>query len=228
MQRDKGRRRLLYCFRIHVSHMCYINSIIFKFNRNDLNRCCVGYLIMILSIPYQAFEVGNIHITPFQMDRFGKTIARLSYKDHSIDFQDVSILSPPLTVLDYHPETSRLRLDLSDHHMFQVKMNTLHEYLISTIYVHQQSFLNQKNRSYDFVKRLFYFLLDGSVLSLFIYPTVQVKKQNGAHCTISDLKKGDVIRCVIRLQGISQILNNGELRMRLHHSVPSTWLISSQ
>jgi hypothetical protein len=183
---------------------------------------------MILSIPYQAFEVGNIHITPFQMDRFGKTIARLSYKDHSIDFQDVSILSPPLTVLDYHPETSRLRLDLSDHHMFQVKINTLHEYLISTIYVHQQSFLNQKNRSYDFVKRLFYFLLDGSVLSLFIYPTVQVKKQNGTHCTISDLKKGDVIRCVIRLQGISQIINKGELRLRLHHSIPSTWLISSQ
>ena len=208
--------------------MCYINSIIFIFNRNDLNRCCVDYLIMILSIPYQAFEVGNIHITPFQMDRFGKTIARLSYKDHSIDFQDVSILSPPLTVLDYHPETSRLRLDLSDHHMFQVKINTLHDYLISTIYVHQQSFLNQKNRSYDFVKRLFYFLLDGSVLSLFIYPTVQVKKQNGTHCTVSDLKKGDVIRCVIRLQGISQIVNKGELRMRLHHSVPSTWLISSQ
>ena len=228
MKGDKGRRRLFYCFRIHVPHLLYINTLTFKFNRDDLNRRCVDYLIMILSIPYQAFEVGNIHITPFQMDRFGKTIARLSYKDHSIDFQDVSILSPPLTVLDYHPETSRLRLDLSDHHMFQVKMNTLHEYLISTIYVHQQSFLNQKNRSYDFVKRLFYFLLDGSVLSLFIYPAVQVKKQNGAHCTISDLKKGDVIRCVIRLQGISQILNNGELRMRLHHSVPSTWLISSQ
>jgi hypothetical protein len=183
---------------------------------------------MILSIPYQAFEVGNIHITPFQIDRFGKTIARLSYKDQSVDFQDVSILSPPLTVLDYHPETSRLRLDLSDHHMFQVKMNTLHEYLISTMYVHQQTFLNQKYRSYDFVKRLFYFLLDGSILSLFIYPAVQVKKQNGTTCTISDLKMGDVIRCVIRLQGISQIVNKGILRLRLHHSVPSTWLISSQ
>lgn len=228
MQRDKRRRRLIDCFRTHVPHLYDINAIIFKFNSNDLNRCYVDYLIMILSIPYQAFEVGNIHITPFQMDRFGKTIARLSYKDHSIDFQDVSILSPPLTVLDYHPETSRLRLDLSDHHMFQVKINTLHDYLISTIYVHQQSFLNQKNRSYDFVKNLFYFLLDGSVLSLFIYPTVHVKKQNGALSTISDLKKGDVIRCVIRLQGISQILNKGELRLRLHHSVPSTWLISSQ
>lgn len=182
---------------------------------------------MILSIPYQAFEVGHIHLTPFQVDRYGKTIARLSYKESSIDFHDVSILSPPITVLDYHPETSRLRLDLSDHHNFQVKMNTLHEYLISTFYVHQQSFLNHQNKPYDAIRRLFYFLLDDTVLSLFIYPTVIVKKEKGPSCTISDLKKGDVIRCVIRLQGVSQIINKGELRLRLHHSVPSIWYIGS-
>jgi hypothetical protein len=180
---------------------------------------------MILSIPYQAFEIDNIHITPFQLERYGKTIARLSYKDNSIDFQDVCILSPPLTVLEYHPDTSRLRLDLSDHHLFQVKMNTLHEYLISTFYVHQQSFLNYTNKSYDAIRRLFYFLLDGSVLSLFIYPTVSVKSEKGLPRTISDLKRGDVIRCVIRLQGISQIINKGELRLRLHHSVPSIWSV---
>jgi hypothetical protein len=183
---------------------------------------------MILSIPYQAFEVGHIHLTPFQLDRFGKTIARLSYKDPSIDFHDVSILSPPITVLHYDPETSRLRLDLSDHHLFQVKMNMLHEYLISTFYVHQQSFLNQKNKSCDAIRRLFYFLLDDSVLSLFIYPTVVVKKEKGPHCTISELKRGDVIRCVIRLQGISQIMNKGEMRLRLHHSVPSIWSIAKE
>ena len=84
-------------------------------HEDDLNRRCVDYLIMILSIPYQAFEVGNIHITPFQIDRFGKTIARLSYKDQSIDFQDVSILSPPLTVVDYHPESSRLAYAFDTH-----------------------------------------------------------------------------------------------------------------
>ena len=177
---------------------------------------------MILTIPYQAFEIGNIHVTPFQIDRFGKPIARLTYKDNSIDFQDVSILSPPMRVLDYNPETSRLRLDLSEHPVFHSKMNTLHDYLISTFYTHQQSFLNQMGQPYEAIRRLFYFLLDGHALSLFIYPTAHVKRAN-SYSRISDLKPGDKIRCVIRLQGVSQLLNRNELRLRLHHSVPAVW-----
>ena len=76
---------------------------------------------MLLSIPYQALEIRNIHLTPFQADKYGKAVARLSYKDPSIDFHDVSILTPPLKVIDYNPENSRLRLDLSDQPNFQVK-----------------------------------------------------------------------------------------------------------
>ena len=216
---------------------------------------------MILTIPHQAFEIGNIHVTPFQIDRFGKTIARLTYKDNSLDFQDVSILSPPMRILDYNPETSRLRLDLSEHPHFHHKMNTLHDYLISTFYTHQQSFLNQQGQPYEAIRRLFYFLLDGFALSLFIYPTVVVKGNplrmgsvhgaassasstssaplrvadlngasfahtgNSAPLRVADLKPGDRIRCVIRLQGVSQLLNRNELRLRLHHSVPALWSI---
>jgi hypothetical protein len=182
---------------------------------------------MILSIPYQVFEIGHIHVAPFQIDRFGKTIARLCYKDNSIDFQDVSILSPPLRIIDYNADTSRLRLDLSEHPLFHIKMHTLHEYLINTFYTHQQSFLNLMNRSYDAIRHLFYFLLDGTTLSLFIYPTVFVKTNTGQTCRISELKAGDSIRCVIRLQGVSQLFHRDELRLRLHHSVPSVWKLSS-
>jgi hypothetical protein len=32
-----------------------------------------------------------------------------------------------------------------------------------------------------------------------------------------------VIRCVVRLQGISQLFHRNELRLRLHHSVPAVW-----
>ena len=182
---------------------------------------------MILSIPYQVFEIGNIHVAPFQIDRFGKTIARLCYKDNSIDFQDVSILSPPLRIIDYNPDTSRLRLDLSEHPLFHIKMHTLHEYLINTFYTHQQSFLNLMNRSYDVIRHLFYFLLDGMTLSLFIYPTVFINTNTGQTCRISELKAGDSIRCVIRLQGVSQLYHRDELRLRLHHSVPAVWKLSN-
>ena len=173
---------------------------------------------MLLSIPYQALEIRNIHLTPFQADKYGKAVARLSYKDPSIDFHDVSILTPPLKVIDYNPENSRLRLDLSDQPNFQVKISTLQEYLVSTFYTHQ------KNETTDSVRQLFHFLLEGNVLSLYIFPTSIVKDNNSA-CKVSELVSGNIIRCVIRLQGISQIRNKYGSRLRLQHSIPSCWLI---
>jgi hypothetical protein len=183
---------------------------------------------MLLSIPYQALEIGNIHLTPFQADKYGKAIARLSYKDASIDFQDVSILSPPLKVIDYNPENSRLRIDLSDQFNFQVKLNTLQEYLVSTFYVHQQSFLNQKNETSENIRQLFHFLLEGSVLSLYIFPTSIVRKNDNTTCKISELMPGDIIRCVIKLQGISQVRGKYGIRLRLQHSIPSSWIIPQE
>lgn len=182
---------------------------------------------MILSIPYQALEISNIHLTPFQSDKYGKAIARLSYKDTSIDFQDVSILSPPLKVIDYNPENSRLRLDLTEQSNFQVKLSTLQEYLVSTFFVHQQSFLNQRNESHDSVRSLFHFLLDASTLCLYIFPTSIIKKADGTTCKVSDLIPGDNIRCLIRFQGISQIRGKFGIHLRLQHSVPAIWAISS-
>jgi hypothetical protein len=180
---------------------------------------------MLLSIPYQALEVSNIHLSPFQSDKYGKAIARLSYKDNSIDFQDVSILSPPINIIDYNSDNSRLRIDLSDQFNFQVKLNTLQEYLVSTFYVHQQSFLGQKDNTHDEIRELFHFLLDNSTLSLYIFPTTLIKKEDGTTIKVSDLKSGDTIRCVIRFQGISQISNKYGTKLRLQHSIPSLWLI---
>ena len=182
---------------------------------------------MILSIPYQALEIGNIHLTPFQTDKYGKPVARMTYKDASIDFQDVSILSPPIRVIDYNPETSRLRIDLSDQFNFQVKLNTLQEYLVSTFFVHQQSFLGYKGETHDDIRQLFNFLLDGSTLSLYVFPTANVKRADGIACKISELAAGDIIRCVIRLQGISQIRGKYGIHLRLQHYVPSMWSIPS-
>lgn len=180
---------------------------------------------MILSIPFQALEVTNIHLTPFQSDKYGKAIARLSYKDPSIDFQDVSILSPPIKVIDYNSENSRLRLDLSDQTNFKIKLNTLQDYLVSTFFVHQQSFLSLTNESQDTIHKLFHFLLDDTTLSLYVFPTTIVKKSDNSTCNVSDLGAGDTIRFIIRLQGISQVRGKYGLRLRLQHSVPAMWFI---
>jgi hypothetical protein len=178
---------------------------------------------MLLSIPYQALEVGNIHLSPFQSDRYGKAIARLSYKDNSIDFHDVSILTPPMRVIDYNPENSRLRIDLSEQFNFKVKLNIIQEYLVSTFFVHQQSFLGQRDESYDNIKDLFHFLLCDDVLNLYIFPTSLMKRHDGTSCKVSELMPGDLIRCVIRLQGISQLKGKYGMRLRLQHSIPAMW-----
>lgn len=180
---------------------------------------------MILSIPYQALEIGNIHLTPFTFDKYGKSIAYLSYKDNSIEFQDVSILTPPLKVIDYNPENSRLRLDISDQAIFQNKLYTLQEYLVSTFFTHQHSFLSTNNQTADYIRNLFHFLLIDSILSLYIFPTTIIRRIDGTTSKITEVKNGQMIRCVIRLQGISYIMNKHGMRLRLQHYVPSIWQI---
>ncbi len=182
----------------------------------------------LLTIPYQAFEVDHVYLTPFQMDKNGKWIAHLTYKDHSIDFQDVSLMTPPLRVVDYDPHSSRLRLDLTTHLNFHVKLNMFYEYLISTFYLHQQGFLHMKHRTTEDIRQMFYSLLDGQWLSVYIYPTTLVRRADGQTCHISDIVTGDVIRCIIRFQGVSQLHHRDGMKLRLHHSVPIVWAIEGK
>ena len=179
---------------------------------------------MILTVPYQAIEVSNVHLNPFQTDKYGKAIARLAYKDTSIDFYDVPILSPPLKIIDYNPENSRLRLALTDQFQFKIKLNTIQEYLISTFFVHQQSFL-MNSKSYEEIRELFNFLLVDDILSVYIYPTAQLKKSDGTIGTVSELKSCDTVRFVLRLQGITQINTHHSTYLRLQHTIPSIWLL---
>jgi hypothetical protein len=177
----------------------------------------------LLTIPYQALEVSNIHLTPFQIDKYGKWMAQLIYKDSSIDFHDVSVMMPPLRVVDYQPETSCLRLDLSPYPTLQVKLNLFYEYLMSTFYLHQQGFFHTEHLSMEDIQRMFYSLLHGNLLSLYIYPTTLMKYADGSMKPMLHIKSGDLLRCVIRFQGVSQLNYRDSIKLRLHHSVPSLW-----
>lgn len=180
---------------------------------------------MLLAIPYQGIEINRIHLTYFKYNQYGKSIARFLYKDDSIDFQDISILSPPMRVIDYNPENSRLRLDITEHPSFSDKMHLLYENLISTMYHYQQGFLHRTDLSLDQIRRLFYYLIEGTILSLYIYPSSIVKTSKGETKRMSDICPNDRIRCVIRLHGVSQLMGKNDIRLRLHHSIPAIWSI---
>jgi hypothetical protein len=180
---------------------------------------------MLLAIPYQGIEVNRIHLTYFRYNQYGKSIARFIYKDDSIDFQDICILSPPMRVIDYNPENSRLRLDLSEHPSFIDKFHLLYENLIGTIYHYQCEFLHRNDLSLERIRRLFYYLIEENILSLYIYPNSIIKTAMGDTRRMTEIKPNDRIRCVIRLHGVSQLLAKNDIRLRLHHSVPAIWLL---
>jgi len=182
---------------------------------------------MILSIPYQRFEINNVQLQPFIHDKYNRNIALLTYSDTSIDFKDITILTPPMKVIHYNPKNSTLKLDVSEHIVFQSKLYLFYEYLTNLLFMHQYAFFNESTWSYDMIRRCFYTILTKSVLSLYVHPGTMLKAtEKGTHgVSVSEIKPGDMVRCIIRIQGISQIFGKGHdgMRLRLHHYIPSVW-----
>jgi hypothetical protein len=180
---------------------------------------------MILSIPYQRFEITNIQLHQFMLRKYNRNIALLTYQDDMITFKDITLLTPPMKVLQYNTKTSMLRLDVSDEIAFQLKMYTFYEYVTNLLFMNQYAFFNETQLSYEMIRQSFYTMLTKSVLSLYIHPASIVKhsEKETDGVSISDVHPGDMVRCIIRIQGISQLLGKDGLRLRLHHSVPSIW-----
>jgi hypothetical protein len=182
---------------------------------------------MLLTIPYQSLEVGRIHMSGFTPDMKGRLIAPLSYSDTSLDIEDFILLSPPLTVLDYDMVTGRLRLDVKDQKQFATKLSTIQQYIISTIFLHRLSFLQEDFSNTD-IQNMFQVLLEGDVFSIFVYPTTIVRMSSGTVSHIQRLKTGDRIRFPLYIHGI-MIVNppSGKMmRLRIQHNVPYVWKIN--
>jgi len=175
---------------------------------------------MILSIPYQRFECNHAQLQPFVQSKYNRNIAMLSYSDPSIDFKDITLLTPPMKVMYYNSNTSMLRLDVSDNVVFQLKLYTFYEYLTNLLFLHQRDFFNETTLTYDMIRRCFYTMITKSVLSLYIHPDTVLAHSD---VRVSDVKPGDMVRCIIRIQGISQMMGKDGMRLRLHHYIPSIW-----
>ena len=70
------------------------------------------------------------------------------------------------------------------------------------------------------IRRCFYTMITKSILSLYMHPDTMLAHSD---VRISDVKPGDMVRCIIRIQGVSQIMGKDGMRLRLHHYVPSIW-----
>jgi hypothetical protein len=188
-------------------------------------------------LPIQKVEIGNINIgSPWAREHRReyeqKPMAPLSYFGTQFRIPFVSLLFPPLPVVEYNTVTGKLVLDMSGTSLACIKMNTFQETLIGAIVYHQHGWF-KSNYSREDVKGGFQPIFNDNKLSLYC-PSVgqgvaQVRGipiyQDGAwktNFTAEDLKVGRRIRVAVKIHGISFL--NGQDgswsgRCRLQHRI---------
>ena len=90
-------------------------------------------------LPIQKVEIGNMNIgNPWaRKESTQKPMAPLSYFGTHFRLPYVSLLFPPLTVIEYNIHTGKLVLDMSETSLACIKLNTLQETLVGAIVYHQ-------------------------------------------------------------------------------------------
>ena len=187
-------------------------------------------------LPIQKVEIGNINIgSPWAREHSKeyeqKPMAPLSYFGTQFRIPFVSVLFPPLPILEYNHVTGKLVLDMSETSLACIKLQTLQETLISAIIYHQYGWF-KSDLSKEEVKNGFQPIFSDNHLHLYCpcvgmqqgikgVPYYRNDKWN-ASFTAGDLSTGSKIRVAVKIHGIS-FLNSGDGtwtgRCRLQHRV---------
>lgn len=121
-------------------------------------------------IPIQKVEIGNIHMSN-PWGRGGassghqKPMVPLSYFGTQFRMPFMSVLFPPLHILEYNASTGRLVLDMGVSPLACIKMNTLQETLINAILGHQGSWF-QTHFTKEEIKDGFQPMIEGNHIVL--------------------------------------------------------------
>ncbi len=201
-------------------------------------------------IPIQKVEIGNIHIgQPWgrqQQQHQAKPMVPLSYFGTQFRMPFMSVLFPPLQVIEYNATTGRLVLDMGISPLACIKLNTLQETIINAIVYHQSSWFSTHFTKEE-VKEGFQPIIEGNHIVLHFYtgakgssyvpiyrasppattggsnaaPT-SVLKATHTQLTAADLRPGQRIRVGVKIHGISFLTNASGAwtgRCRLQHRI---------
>lgn len=187
---------------------------------------------MDFAIPSQLLEVGNVHMRPFIQKGSYPPLATLQYTASNITLKHLTLLTPPLAIEEWNASRGRLRLNCEHHPYFKTKFLALQEYLISTLFIHQQLFLSRTDLSHDTIRSCFRILFDKSILSCFIsishlFPLYDNGLRVLPEKFAEELKSGREIRLILQLTGISQLGNQGSIpySFRIQHQILGAYLI---
>lgn len=187
---------------------------------------------MDFAIPSQLLEVGNVHLRPFVQKGQYPPLAALQYKAANITLRHFTLLTPPLIIEEWNGARGRLRLNCDEHPFFKTKFLALQEYLISTIFVHQQLLLGRSDLSHDTISACFRTLFDRSTLSCFIslyhlFPLYDGGIRVPVEKFAEALTTGRQMRLILQLTGISQLANQGPVpySFRIQHQILGAYLL---
>ena len=186
---------------------------------------------MDFAIPAQLLEVGNIHMKPFQQKGSYPPLAQLQYTAQNITLKHLTLLTPPLKIEEWNGTRGRLRLNCDRHMQFKTKFYAMQEYLIGTLFVHQQLFLSRKDLSHETIRNCFKPLFVDGILSCFIsiyhlFPLYEGGRRVSPEEFVSALKAGREMRLLLQLTGISQLASSPEpYSFRIQHQILGAYLL---
>ena len=190
-------------------------------------------------LPIQKVEIGNINIgSPWARLSHGegaqKPMAPLSYFGTQFRLPFVSLIFPPLPVIEYNASTGKLVLDMFESSLASIKLNTLQDTIVNAISYHQAGWFKSEFSKDDIVRGFQPIIQDnhlhlhcpssaspsGASLSsgISIFKDGEWKKLSA-----DDLKLGTRVRVAVKIHGISYLnRNDGDKwsgKCRLQHRI---------
>jgi len=193
------------------------------------------YSRMEWQLPIQKVEIGNINIgSPWARLSHGegaqKPMAPLSYFGTQFRLPFVSLIFPPLPVIEYNSTTGKLVLDMFETSLASIKLNTLQDTIVNAIAYHQAGWFKSEFSKEDIVRGFQPIIQDNHLhlhcplsvsehmRSIPIFKDGVWKKSFSA----DDLKLGTRVRVAVKIHGISFLSKSSSASASLSLSQPSS------
>lgn len=176
---------------------------------------------MLLTLPYQSIELAKLILHPPTIDKKGRKVARISYYDSP---NDITILTPPLTLLKYDASANRIQFDTSKERGFSLKWNAIQSRITDMIYMSSNGIFS-RGYSMEDIHAMLHSLYVNNCLTAYVFPTTLVKKANGTTCPIVEVPVGTSIRYMFRIHGLMFVDNRGSPSIRIQHSIPEMYMV---
>ncbi len=157
-------------------------------------------------------------------------MASLHYKTSNLALKHCTVLTPPLTIEEWNPVKGRLRLNCNDFNGFKTKITTIQEFLINTIYVHQQLLMNKTDLTYDDINNAFKRLYERDFLNCYIsthhlFPLFEHGERVLMENFNAVLQPGKKIYLILQLSGVSHLAANMNT-FRIQHQILGAYIVN--